>query len=368
MHVAIVGCGQLARMLALAGWRVGMRFSFIADPGENSACVDGLGSVVELTPGLRGEALYDALGKPEVVTVEREHVDTALLRSLQPFCQVHPNPDAVAVSQHRGREKNYLSDLGIETAPYRLANDADGLRQAVAELGYPVLLKSCEEGYDGRGQWRIKSADQLEAFLAETELNFDIIVEAFVSFSRELSIIAVRSSSGMCAYYPLTENLHRDGILLRSIAPAQMDDDRLQLQAKNAALKLMESLDYVGVLAIEFFVVDGRLLVNELAPRVHNSGHWTQGAGVCSQFENHLLAITGAKPGHCKPACYAGMVNLLGKDVEVSWLMQGNMQVHAYNKSLRPNRKVGHVNLWHADRQILLQQLEALDLSLYGEQ
>jgi len=368
MHIAIIGCGQLARMMALDGWRLGLTFSFLADPGENRSCVEGLGSIIEYTPNLEGEALFKALGNPDVVTVEREHVNTDMLNALTPFCSVHPNPNAVSVSQHRGREKNFLSSLGIPTAPYRLANTEESLRAGIQELGLPVLVKSCEEGYDGRGQWRINSAEQLEAMLAENDINRDLIIEGFVSFEKEVSIISARSASGQCAFYPLTENQHQNGILVSSIAPAESNASALSHEATDIALKIIETLDYVGVLSIEFFVVDNHLLVNELAPRVHNSGHWTQAAGIGCQFENHVRSIIDMPPGSTSPTTNVGMVNVLGHKMNRDWATQSNVQFHDYNKAPRPNRKLGHLNVWNTDRQQLVEQIETLKSTVYGDQ
>ncbi|MGB1239123.1 MAG: 5-(carboxyamino)imidazole ribonucleotide synthase [Pseudomonadales bacterium] len=360
MHIGIVGCGQLARMMALSGWRLGFRFSFIADPGETTQGVAELGDIVELTPELNGEALYKALGEPDVITVEREHVDTALLKTLEPFCPVCPNPDAIGISQHRGREKSYMRSKGVPTAPFHVATTTDGLRQAVEELGYPVFVKTCEEGYDGRGQWKLNDDSQFDAMIAELPTQYELIVEGQINFDREVSQIAVRTPDGRCAFYPLTENQHQNGILISSLAPAAEPDSALAQQAEQIAQRLLEEMDYVGILSIEFFVVGEQLLVNEIAPRVHNSGHWTQGAGIASQFENHVRGITNSALGESKPQCHAAMINLLGEKAPEDVINHGNVQLHQYNKSLRPNRKVGHINLWDIDRARLVSKVAQL--------
>ncbi len=365
MRIAIVGCGQLARMMALAGWPMDFKFSFLADPGENSQCVQGLGEVVERTPDLTGEALFKALGEPSVVTVEREHVDVALLKTLQPFCKVYPEPDAIAICQHRGREKAFLNALGIPTAPFRRADCAASLAQAVAELGFPVFVKTCEQGYDGQGQWVIRDQEQLDALLAKADELPEVVVEGRVEFSREVSLIAARNPQGQCALYPVTENDHLNGILLSSIAPADDLPEALQAQAQQIAETLLQQWGYVGVLAIELFVAGDKLLVNELAPRVHNSGHWTQTAGVCSQFENHLRAITGQGLGETVPVQYAGMVNLLGRLAPEEITGRSNVQLHLYNKALRPGRKVGHLNLSVSSRALLGEQIREIRQRLY---
>lgn len=366
MHIAIVGCGQLARMMALAGWPMGYRFTFLAGAGENTTCVKGLGDIVDLTDDMTGGALFTALGEPDVVTVEREHVDTALLKTLVPHCAVYPQPEAIEVCQHRGREKTFLNSLGIPTANFRVANSNDALQAAVDEMGTPVLIKSCEEGYDGRGQWLIENPQQLTDLLNSDTVLPEVVVEGFVKFEREVSLVAARSPNGDISCYPLAENHHSGGILLSSVAPAPALTDEMTAQAKEIADAIFNKLNYVGVLAIELFVSDGKLIVNELAPRVHNSGHWTQIAGICTQFENHMRAITSVGLGTTEPTGHSAMVNLLGCDPTPEMVDMSNVQLHKYNKSLRPNRKVGHLNLRHNSLDELQQQVETFKQALYG--
>lgn len=366
MHVAIVGCGQLARMMALAGWPQGHRFTFLAEPGEGTDCVKGLGEIVERTPEMEGESLYTALGNPDVVTVEREHVDVSLLSTLKPHCSVYPSPEAISYCQHRGREKTFLNSLGIQTAPFHLANNAEELSASVKTLGYPVFVKTCEEGYDGYGQWVLKTDEDLENLVAQADSLPEVVIEGRVDFDREVSLIAARDASGACVFYPLTENLHRNGILWSSIAPADAPEE-LHAKAKDIADKVLNALDYVGVIAIEMFQAGDDLLVNELAPRVHNSGHWTQGAGISSQFENHIRAICGLGLGHTINSQHAGMVNLLGIEAPKEIISESNVQHHVYNKSLRPGRKVGHLNLVSDDRHTLEVKLKRIRDSLYED-
>ena len=367
MHIAIIGSGQLARMLALAGWRLGFSFSFYAEENENTSCVEGLGNIVQSTPHFIGEALYQALGHPDVVTVERESVDLNLLYSLAPFCAVHPCPEAIKYAQHRGREKRFLNELGIQTAPFELVNSDSDLNQAIGKIGFPCILKSCEDGYDGRAQWKFKHQKDVDDFLNDEGVKTGLILEGFVNFDRELSIISAHSRNGDYAFYPLTENTHRNGILVRSIAPAELKSSALQEQAEFKARKIIDKFGYFGVLSIEFFEVNNELVVNEIAPRVHNSGHWTQAAGISSQFENHVLAISGHAPKNTQVRTHIGMLNLLGQTVDKQELCKGNVEIHEYNKSLRPNRKVGHVNIWHIDREQLRKQLNELENLVYGE-
>jgi 5-(carboxyamino)imidazole ribonucleotide synthase len=368
MHVAIVGCGQLARMMALAGWPMGHRFTFLADQGEGIDCVKGLGEIVYYTPEieLEGLALFQALGNPDVVTVEREHVNVALLNTLKPYCSVYPDPDAIKYCQHRGREKTFLNSLGIQTAPFHLANNADELNAGVKALGFPVFVKTCEEGYDGYGQWVLKNDEDLNDLVAKADNLPEVVIEGRVDFDREVSLIAARDAAGECVFYPLTENLHRNGILWSSLAPADAPAE-LHTKAKDIADKVLNALEYVGVIAIEMFQAGDELLVNELAPRVHNSGHWTQGAGICSQFENHLRAICGLGLGHTINSQHAGMVNLLGIEAPKEIISESNVQHHVYNKSLRPGRKVGHLNLVSDDRHTLEVKLKRIREALYKD-
>ena len=220
MRIAIAGCGQLARMLALAGWEMGHHFSFIADPGEGTDCVDGLGPIVARDDHPEPAALFEALGRPDVVTVEKEHVSVALLEGLAEHSLVAPSPEAIRICQHRGREKTALQNLGISTAPFQLVEDGPSLITAVKALGYPAFVKSCEQGYDGQNQWLLRDPESLEALAAQMDSLPPLVVEGAVHFDRELSMIAARSVSGETALYPLAENRHREGILLTSEVPA----------------------------------------------------------------------------------------------------------------------------------------------------
>ena len=367
MRIAIAGCGQLARMLALAGWEMGHQFVFIADPGENTDCINGLGDVVYRDEALLGEQLFEALGKPDVVTVEKEHVSVPMLASLIDCCLVAPAPEAIRICQHRGREKTLLQSLGIATAPFRVVDSPETLTDAVASLGYPAFVKSCEQGYDGQNQWLIKDEASLQALAEKMDALPDLVVEGKVSFDRELSLIAVRSTEGRIETYPLAENRHREGILLTSEVPAPHVSNATAEQAESIAHTLLTHWSYVGVLSIELFDEGGVLRVNELAPRVHNSGHWSQDAGVTSQFANHLRALTGVVPGTTHPAYYAGMLNLLGRAPLPDQLQADDISLHWYSKSIRQRRKVGHLNLQAKDRAVLQQRLSELETALYPE-
>jgi len=367
MRIAIAGCGQLARMLALAGWEMGHQFVFIADPDENTDCINGLGDVVYRDEALLGEPLFEALGKPDVVTVEKEHVSVPMLASLTDCCLVAPAPEAIRICQHRGREKTLLQSLGIATAPFRVVDSPETLTDAVASLGYPAFVKSCEQGYDGQNQWLIKDETALQALAEKMDSLPDLVVEGRVNFDRELSLIAVRSRSGDIATYPLAENRHREGILLTSEVPAPNVSEATAAQAEAIAHTLLTHWSYVGVLSIELFDEGGVLRVNELAPRVHNSGHWSQDAGVTSQFANHLRALTDVVPGATHPPHYAGMLNLLGRSPSPEQLQADDISLHWYTKSVRSRRKVGHLNLQSRDRSQLQKRLSELEAALYPE-
>ena len=367
MRIAIAGCGQLARMLALAGWEMGHHFSFIADPGEGTDCVAGLGEVVVWDEETPFAALFEALGSPDVVTVEKEHVNVNLLEGLAEYCRVAPSPDAIRVCQHRGREKTLLQSLGIDTAPFRVVEDAPSLIAAVESVGYPAFVKSCELGYDGQNQWLLRDTAALDALADQMDALPPLVVEGAVHFDRELSLIAARSLSGEIALYPLAENRHREGILLTSEVPADNVQAATISQATEIAHTLLEHWSYVGVLSIELFDESGKLRVNELAPRVHNSGHWSQNAGVTSQFTNHIRAITDTRPGATTPGQFAGMVNLLGRAPADELLEAADVSLHWYNKSIRSRRKVGHLNIQSADRQQLQKRLVELESALYPD-
>lgn len=348
MKVAVVGSGQLARMMALSAWPMGIQFSYLVQQGDSLDPITSLGEVIYDEDYPEAEALYKALGEPDVITVEKEAVDTDRLKALQAFCPVYPDPKMLETCRHRGLEKSWVNAQGVDVAPYRRTGNRQEILDALDAIGYPAILKTCTGGYDGYGQWRIKSADDAAA-LDEEVCNLDCVVEGFVTFKREVSMIAVRNAQGESRFYPLTENLHRDGTLLTSKAPAPNLTAELQQQAEAIAHKLLAASDYVGILAIEFFVTeqDGKehLVVNEMAPRVHNSGHWTQLGCISSQFNNHIRAITGLPLGNTQAMKITGMVNLLGVEMDNSVLVNSDQQLHGYGKSLRPGRKMGHINL-----------------------
>ncbi len=342
-------------MLALAGIPLGFRFSFIADDlGQDTRCVEQLGTVVHWHPGQSPGDLYDLLGRPDVVTAEKEQIDISLLELLQTLCDVHPNPASFAVLQDRSREKRLLDDLQIPTAPYVHARPA---AEAVRKLSLPIVAKSCRGGYDGKNQQILRNARDIADFDAHPEER-DFILEQWMPFEREVSIVSVRDRSGNISHYPITENMHESGILRHSIAPARNVSGVTARAAREYIASVMQFTDYVGVMAMECFIVDGDLLVNEIAPRVHNSGHWTQSGCKTSQFENHLRAIAGLPLGSTENHGISGMVNLIGTGVPTGSALSPHSTLHWYNKTERPGRKLGHVNFSGSTHEDLLQKMD----------
>lgn len=366
MRIGIIGCGQLARLLALAGWNMGLDFSFLAGEGEPTRAVRGLGRVTRLQPGDTPEQVYSAMGEPDVITVERENVNLDLLRGLSRCCPVHPNPNAVQTCGDRAMEKALLDRLGLPTAPYRIAAGSAEVADACGQLGLPVVVKATTSGYDGKAQWRIRDEDQLGAFCLE-ERPGPWLVEARIQFHREVSFLAARSANGDVTLYPPTDNHHEDGVLLTSVAPAEPLPADLLEDGYEYIRLLLESMDYVGVLAVECFVTDTGLLVNELAPRVHNSGHWTLHSEATSQFENHLRAILGMNLGATQVSRYSGILNILGPyDRELALrTLSRDARLIDYNKSVAPQRKLGHINVSRSSREDILEELGRLHNSLY---
>ena len=346
MKVGVLGGGQLGRMLALAGYPLGLRFRFL-EPGENPP-VTGLGQVVRGAYDDVDAALAFADGL-DVVTYEFENVPVSTARALQGRLSVHPAPAALEMAQDRLAEKEGFAALGIPTTPFRPVDSRADLDAALAALGAPAVLKTRRLGYDGKGQFVIRDSGQAAAAWEGLGGRL-LILEGFVPFRRELSILGVRGTTGETRFYPLVETVHGDGILRRATCPAPGVSAQTQAQAEAHVHRVMERLDYVGVIAIELFDTSDGLLANELAPRVHNSGHWTQDGAECSQFENHLRAVCGLPLGCTAVRGHAAMVNLLGSLPPVDRLLAvAGAHVHLYDKAPRPGRKLGHVNVVGTD-------------------
>lgn len=329
-------------MMALAGIPLGFRFRFLEPASEPP--VQGLGEVVRAA--YDDSAALDAFARGlSVVTYEFENVPVDAARQLAGTVRVDPGPAALEMAQDRLVEKEGFRRLGIRTAPFREVDSFEELRRAADELGVPAVLKTRRFGYDGKGQAVLESAKDLEA--AWNRLGGQpLILEGFVSFRRELSVLAVRGRDGSRATYPLVENVHENGILRMSRSPVADVDPGHVAEAERIADLVLEDLGYVGVLAIELFETDEGLLANEMAPRVHNSGHWTQNGTVTCQFENHLRAVMGLPLGSTEPIGVSTMVNLLGSVPPLEDLLRvPELRLHLYGKSPRPGRKLGHVNV-----------------------
>lgn len=342
MRIGILGAGQLGRMLALAGYPLGHSFSFF-DTTEGAPCKD-LGAI---TIGSFDDhrALENFATQCDVITYEFENVPCSAAHHLAQVVPVYPPPRALEVSQDRLIEKEFLQKLGVATPRFKGANSETELQEACETLGLPCMIKTRRFGYDGKGQRMVETDDAVSSAWQELG-GTPLIVEGFVPFSRELSIIAVRAKEGTILTYPLAQNDHRNGILHRSEMPAPDVSPELRLAAHEIATKVLEELDYVGVIGIELFHVRGELLANEMAPRVHNSGHATIDGTITSQFENHIRAITGMQLGSIEPHARAVMYNLVGTIPSLAGLSSvANAKLHLYGKAPRPGRKLGHVTL-----------------------
>ena len=364
MRIGIVGSGQLARMLAQSGRALGHSFVYLAESHDAAHPVEGLGDIVSIHSGEPADCLYERMDCPDVITVDSESVDASLLGELAQCCPVLPSPKAVYICQHRNREKSFLRELGIPTARFQFAQSLADVEQAVKSMDFNVIIKSCEQGYDGKNQWRITSSEGWQAFAASDLAGMELVVEQTVTFSAEVSLLGVRSLRGDVQFYPLVETRQRNGVLLSAVlAPPQLQP--LQTQAELYLKKILTDLKYVGVMAMECFVVDGQLIVNELAPRVHNSGHWTQQGSATSQFENHIRAITGDKLGSVTAVGMTATLNILGRELSPSDINVPGATLHWYNKTVKPGRKVGHVNLQAASAEQLHHYLEILEQTIY---
>jgi 5-(carboxyamino)imidazole ribonucleotide synthase len=347
--VGILGGGQLARMLALSGAPLGLRFLVMDTAAE--ACAGQFAPMV-VGDYRDGDALAEFASRIDVATFDFENVPAESASWLAQRVPVFPSPRALATAQDRLVEKTLFRELGIPVPDFEPVDSREALEAAVARIGVPCILKTRRLGYDGKGQFRIRSpqgVDEAWAALGAQAATVGLILEAFVPFERELSVVAVRGRDGAFRTWPVTENWHVDGVLSASLAPATIDAG-LAEEATGHARRLAESLDYVGVLALELFCHDGRLLANELAPRVHNSGHWSIEGSETSQFENHLRAVTGRPLGSTDTIGHACMLNWIGALPDAGpVLREPGGHWHDYGKAPREGRKVGHATLRHED-------------------
>ncbi len=362
--VGILGGGQLARMMALAGAPLGLRFLVMDTVAD--ACA---GQFAPLLVGdyRDGSALAEFASKIDVATFDFENVPAESARWLSARVPVFPDPRALATAQDRLVEKPLFRELGIPVPDFADVPDRAALDAAIAAIGTPCILKTRRLGYDGKGQFRIRSAGDAEAAwnaLGAQAGSVGLILEAFVPFDRELSVVAVRGRDGGFRTWPLTENWHVDGVLSASLAPARVDAATRET-AIDYARRLAVHLDYVGVFALELFSRGGQLLANELAPRVHNSGHWTIEGAETSQFENHLRAVLGLPLGETRMLGQACMLNWIGGMPDAdAVLREPGGHWHDYGKSPRPGRKVGHATLRADSEDALARALESTGAAL----
>ncbi len=340
--IGVLGAGQLARMLALAGIPLGFKFLYV-DPSPSSPA-SLLGEQI-VAPFEDATALQKLAESSDLITYEFENIPVSVVRKLAQTRSVYPPPKALESSQDRLLEKQFFNQHGIATAPFYPVDDLPSLEQVLTVLKLPLILKTRRLGYDGKGQFLVKSLeDAITAFKKLGQKG--IIAEGFVQFDRELSCIAVRGIDGATFFYPLVENFHHQGILRLSLAPALVHNTDLNLQASAQVGRILQALDYVGILAVEFFEKEGKLIANEMAPRVHNSGHWTIEGAETSQFENHIRAVAGLPLGDPKPRGFSAMINIIGfmpDAVEV--LKIPGAHLHDYGTEPRAGRKLGHLTI-----------------------
>ena len=357
MTIGILGGGQLGYMLALAGYPLGLHFRFLDPSPEAPVGRIAHRVTAEFTDEQALEKFAHGL---EVVTYEFENVPVQAARFLAKRVPVYPAAIALEEAQDRLREKRLFQRLGISTTEFAKIAKREEFDAAIKQVGLPAVLKTCRMGYDGKGQSLLRTQEDVEKARPELPA-VPLILEKFVPFTREVSILAVRGRTGETAFYPLVENHHRGGILRLSLAPAPGLSPGLQQSAEESARKVLEALDYAGVICIEFFEVDGKLLANEMAPRVHNSGHWSIEGAATSQFENHLRAILGMPLGSTATMGYSAMVNLIGELPDAEQVLQiANTHLHLYGKSVRPGRKLGHVTVRADKLEKLRQRLSEL--------
>jgi 5-(carboxyamino)imidazole ribonucleotide synthase len=356
--IGVLGAGQLGRMLALAGYPLGLRFRFLDAAHE--------APVKDLAEFLRAEfhdneALDRFATGLEVVTYEFENVPVESVERLARRVAVYPPPAALRASQDRLEEKTFFRKLGIPTAPFAPIQRRADLKTALEEIGCPAILKTRRMGYDGKGQCLIREPAAAEQAWQTLRGDTDLLLEGFVRFDRELSQLAVRGREGRMVFYPLVENHHADGLLRLSLAPAPEVTPALGQLARDYAARVLETLDYVGVLAIEFFQQGEQLIANEMAPRVHNSGHWTIEGAETSQFENHLRALLGLPLGGTEARGSCAMLNIIGDFPDIQTVLSHpGTHLHLYGKKARPGRKIGHITVCAADIETLRERMAVI--------
>ncbi|AUM63482.1 5-(carboxyamino)imidazole ribonucleotide synthase [Brevibacillus laterosporus] len=364
--IGLLGGGQLGRMITLAGRAMGYRF-VVLDPTEDSPC--GQVSDRQIVAGYDDQLAARKLAQlSDVITYEFENVDAGVAAILEEEAFVPQGSKLLGITQHRVKEKTTIQAYGLPVAPFRIVASVEDVREAVAELGLPAVMKTATGGYDGKGQWVLRSLEEIEeAFSCLAKAKTELIVEKFIPFTKELSVIVARNVSGEVAVFPTAENIHRDNILHQSIVPARIDI-KIQQQAEQIAIELAEKLEMVGLLAVEMFLTkEGELYINEMAPRPHNSGHYTMDACLTSQFEQHIRAISNLPLGSTKLLSPVVMVNILGEHVapllkKIDQLPK-KAKLHLYGKQeAKEKRKMGHINLVAESVDVALQQAEKLGI------
>lgn len=341
--IGILGGGQLGRMLSVAASRLGYK-THIFEPGANPPA----GQVADqiTTAAYEDEAALKAFAETvDVITYEFENIPTSALDLLEDLKPIRPGREALRVSQDRITEKDFLTKLGLKTAPYAQIDSAEDLAAAITEIGVPSILKTRRFGYDGKGQVRLtESSDPAKAF--DEVAGAPSVLEGFVHFSHEVSVIAARGVTGEVACFDPGENVHEGGILRTTTVPANLNAG-MRMDAVLMASNILNALDYVGVMGVELFVTRDGLIVNEIAPRVHNSGHWTQNGCAVDQFEQHIRAVVGLPLGDGKRHSDVVMENLIGDDMDrvPDLLREAHVAVHLYGKAdVKAGRKMGHIN------------------------
>jgi 5-(carboxyamino)imidazole ribonucleotide synthase len=340
--IGILGGGQLGRMLSVAAARLGLK-THIFEPGANAPAGDVAYRVT--TASYEDAAALTAFGQSvDVITYEFENIPTSALDLLETLAPIHPGRQALATSQDRLVEKAFLQNLGLQTAAFADVNNASDLDASIVQIGTPAILKTRRFGYDGKGQARIMTPDAAADALADMA-GAPAILEGFVNFSHEVSIIGARSADGAVSCYDPSENVHEDGILRTTTVPAKLSPNQ-RTDTVLIAARILNALNYVGVMGVELFVTPHGLIVNEIAPRVHNSGHWTQNGCTICQFEQHIRAVAGWPLGDGSRHSDVVMENLIGDDMDrVPDLARTNVAVHLYGKAeVKAGRKMGHVN------------------------
>lgn len=338
MKVGVIGGGQLGQMLAMAAVPLDIEVLCLE---KSRDCPASRVTDIFVSDYYDRDKIEAFRHQVDVVTYEFENVPIETVRYLSTKLPVYPPVEALEVSQERIQEKNFFNQQGVPTASYASVKKESELLDATLQIGMPGILKTCRLGYDGKGQFHIKSQQDI-AKAWEALGNQPLIYEQKIAYDREVSLIVVRGKDGAIAFYPLTENQHINGILATSKAP--YENELLTQQAQRYLQTIMHALNYVGVLVVEFFVKENQLLANEMAPRVHNSGHWTIEGAVCSQFENHIRAICGLPLGSTATVGRSVMTNIIGElpDVEAV-LKKPSAHLHLYGKKPRPGRKLGHI-------------------------